>query len=593
MIGSDLTVNGTLIVSDFAFVACTDDSIGITVSGFLKAETSAGPATEDKWFTPIGVSYLETVTDDDGNETEYYTITSLSNLQYAIDASDEKKATIEGKAKIGDISIDGGTGDMAEVTFKKEVSAGTITLNNAKLIFEEGKKINGVFADSQGSIVIRGGYAGEDMEIYSQGSGAYLSGEITDDQDSTYSIAFFGLTGMDDAKITWGWYEPDSGKAADMVYPTITFAGDTTGAGKKNEIKNNEKGWAETAFDTGSDGMYDTVTVSGKLVAAGSSRLVIAADVEVLGILGAEEKSSSSTAGIVDVEGNLFAGATIAEIYNADDVVSAGHWNVKPASFGAQGSKTPTNAAAIISGKVNIDGYVVMLANSTIDEDNIEDFDNIDFFVDGALWLTIYKGESVGTTFYLDGLKAPVMNAKVSKIVNQDDVEIAKYDDTYNVVAYTITPVTFGSDEAVYFNVKYDVFTIYIKTDASIKTVYLDGILMKTGQQENQFYLENQTAGKHTISVEPMTGYTAANAYLYDDNGVALPGLTFSFDREDCVQLADGSYGFNIWYNVAGTQLIEPEVVVAGWDITTILLLVLVILIAIMAVIVALRLNRN
>lgn len=586
IIGSNLTVNGKLIADEFYFVATTDDNVEMTVNGFVMVEDNS-PGTKDKWFTPVCISYTATLPNSNGDDTTYFVLTGFSNIQYAIEVAEDKEIAIEGKAKVGDFTVNGGYGDMVEITVKKDFSAGTITMENAKFIFTEGKKVTATFADSQGSIVIRGGYAGKDMEIFNEGNGVTLGGEITDTDDATYSIAFYGITGMEDATISWGYYVPDSLKSDDMIYPIIAFAGDTTAGGKKNEIKNNEKG-------LGDEDNYDKVTIVGKLTAAGSSRLVMHTDVEVLGILAGEEKTSTGTAGVIDVEGNLFVGTTIAEIYSADDVVSAGYWATKPTAFGQPGTRHIA-AAAIVSGKVNIDRYAVVLANSTVSNELTEDLDSIDFFVDGSIWLTIYKADSneVTNTFYLEGLKAPVKNAKVSKIVNQDDVELAVYDDVYNVVEYTKTPVTFGSDTAVYFNVKYDVFTIYVKTDASIKTVYLDGILMKTGQQENQFYLENQKAGKHTVSVEPMTGYTAANAYLYDDNGVALPGLTFSFDREDCVQNDDGSYGFNIWYNVAGTQLVEPEIAVAGWDITTILLLVLVILIAIMAVIVALRLNRN
>jgi len=580
VIGSDLTVNGTLIVDDFYFVATTDDSKELTVTGFLMAENPGAAATEDKWFTPIGVSYVQTITNANGDDVEYFIITGLSNIQYAIDNSDDKEVTIEGKAKLDDVSLSGGEGDAAIVNFRKDVNAGTITLDNVRLVFSDGKKINATVADSQGSIVLKGGYAVDGFEIYSIGEGVYMTGEITDHADATYSITFNGRTGMEEGVISWGHYVVTDGH---LVYPTIVFAGDTLSAGKKNEIRViGEREWYG----------HDIVTVSGTLTAAASNRLLVGADIEVTGSLAANEKSSAGTAGILDLEGDVYIGTTRLDIYNADEVVSSGGHLFAPLRFGNPGYDY-TADVAVLSGKANIDGYLVVLAGSAVDTGVTEDFDSFDIFVDGSLWITIYKGDEASGTFYLDGLKAPVMNAKVSKIVNQDDVEVAVYDDTYNVVKASKRPISFGTDDAVYFNVKYDVFTIYIKTDASIKTVYLDGILMKTGQQENQFYLENQTAGKHTISVEPMTGYTAANAYLYDDNGVALPGLTFSFDREDCVQLADGSYGFNIWYNVAGTQLVEPEIAVAGWDITTILLLVLVILIAIMAVIVALRLNRN
>jgi hypothetical protein len=583
VIDSNLTVNGTLIVHGFNFVASTDDTKEVIVNGYLMAENNS-PATKDKWFTPVGVSYIQTMDNSKGNETEYFIITSLSNIQYAIDASDDKEVTIEGKAKIGNISISGGEGEMAEVTFAKEVNAGTITIDNVKLIFTDGKKINATIADSQGSIVLRGAYADDGLEIFSEGNGVYMTGEVTDTDDASYSIYFYGKTGMEDATITWGKYVPESGNE---VYPTIVFAGDTLATGKKDQIK---------AIDEDRYG-HDIVTITGALTADGSARLIIYADVEVLGSFIASEKTYVSTAGTIDLYGNLFLGTTMAAIYNADEVVSAGGWDNAPAAFGLHGTDdtAAATAAAVASGKINVGGYLVAIAGSSLDEGIVEDFDYFDIFVDGSLWLTIYKGDDITTSeFYLEGLKAPVMNAKVSKIVNQDDVEVATYDDTYNVVEKSKKAIVFGTDDAVFFNVKYDVFTIKMKTDASIKSVYLDGILMKVSQNANTFELPNQLAGKHTVTVEPATGYIAKNAYLYDDHGVSLPGLTFNFDREDCVQNADGSYGFTIYYNIAGTELTPSEVVIENdWNITTILLLVLVILIAVMAVIVAMRLNRN
>jgi len=134
-----------------------------------------------------------------------------------------------------------------------------------------------------------------------------------------------------------------------------------------------------------------------------------------------------------------------------------------------------------------------------------------------------------------------------------------------------------------------------IKTDGSIKAVYIDGILTYTGELENKFYLKNVKAGAHTVSVEPVSGYTAENAYLYDEDGIILPGLKFTFDSDYCVEVE--GYGETAIYNVAGTE-VDPVPVPdpeqkTEWTITTILLCILVLIIAIMAVIIALRLNRS
>lgn len=35
-----------------------------------------------------------------------------------------------------------------------------------------------------------------------------------------------------------------------------------------------------------------------------------------------------------------------------------------------------------------------------------------------------------------------------------------------------------------------------------------------------------------TVSVEPVSGYTAENAYLYDENETVLSGMKFTFDSD-------------------------------------------------------------
>ena len=173
--------------------------------------------------------------------------------------------------------------------------------------------------------------------------------------------------------------------------------------------------------------------------------------------------------------------------------------------------------------------------------------------------------------------------------------KVGKFSKKYGVI-YGNDRMDLENAGTIYVSLDYNIYTVLIKTDASIKAVYIDGILTYTGFEQNQFYLYRVAAGTHTVTVEPATGYTAENAYLYTEMGTLLKGLKFTFSEEDCIW-DDSTDSYEVIYNVAGTEKItevipEPEQV-SEWTITTILLLVLVVLIAIMAVIVALRLNRS
>ena len=589
LIASEMDVLGTLIVNDFKFVAENNDDIGITVVGFIKDGTPSYSEIPDHWFTPVGVSYEETTLDYNLEEITYYVITSLDNLQAAVFAADDSKVTVEGKAKLGDVTIIGTEDQPAEVTFNDDVSAGTITLDNAIIIAKPGNEISATFADEYGAITIRGAYVAEgrkDVNIYSLGeNGVYMSGPINDTEDGTYYILFEGKTGMNNAVIGWGKYAEEP-----AVYPTVTFAGDTLATGNKNQILNINDNAVDKA---------GIVTVAGSLTADNGSRIYIAADVDVLGTLAAKEAVTGTTNGTVNVAGDIFLGATQATIYDGDAAIAAYGYTTGTATYGHK--VTGTRAVATLAGKIVMDEtdelkyFITAMAGTEIEESIIEDMKSMDIVIDGVLWLTVY-----GTSSYsMDGLKAPIKDCTVDKIYDVNGREIAKFSQKYGVI-YDNTAAPLDSIVTVYITVDYAIFEVVIKTDASIKAVYIDNILTYTGQNENQFVMPRMEAGTHTVSVEPATGYTADKAYLYTDLGTLLKGLKFTFNEDDCIVTEDANHvlHYTVVYNVAGTEkIVDPEPLppeqVSEWTVTTILLLVLVILIAIMAVIVALRLNRS
>ena len=577
VIGSNLTINGTLIVSDFYFIAENDDSVAISVNGYLKDE--GVNQTEGKWYTPTGISYYESTVDPRGEEVTYFVITAIDSINQAIDSADEKKVSVEGKTELGNLTVSGTEDEPATVTFKEDINAGTITMENVSVVALPGKSIDAVFANYKGSITITGAYADrKDVRIFSLGeNGVFMSGPVTDGTEGSYTIQFNGLTGMENATIGWG--------NCDSQYPAIEFLGDTIVTGKKNHIEN-------TAVAEPTSNNAGTVTVIGSLVADHASKLIIVSDIDVLGTLDAKEKEESSSPGSIEAEGNIFLGVLKKDIFSEQALLK--HYN-NPAgahAYYGKGYKAPLSAAAVLSGKVVVmDGrYITAAPGSSISESVIEYMESMEIDVGDAVWLTIYGNGR----YSMDGLTPVIENFAVSKIADSSGKSVAKYDNLNHVI-YESADLDLSKEDVIHIFLDYKIYSVMIKTDASIKAVYIDGILAYTGDRENKFYLKNVAAGTHTVSVEPVSGYTAENAYLYDENGTVLSGMKFTFDSDYCVDVE--GYGETAIYNVAGTE-IEPVPVPdpeqkSEWTITTILLCVLVLIIAVMAVIVVLRLNRS
>ena len=584
VIGSNLTVYGTLLVDDFYFISETNDNVKITVGGTIKDK--AGYDISDKWFTPAGVSYEETTVDPRGDDVTYFVITNASNLQRAIEIADDAEITMEGEMSLKDITIAGEPGRPVKVTFKKDIDAGTIRLEYASVVALSGNAVTAKFTDEYGSITITGAtVGGEDLTIYSLGQdGVYIKGPMTDSEDGTYSVLFSGKTGMEDAEMTWGNYE----QWLD-VDPDVTFAGDTLVKGKKNSIRSI---LGTHAAHKGAD----VVSVPGILTVNSGSRLFMAGDIDVLGMLAADEGSHSSAKGSIDVDGNIFLGATKAELYSEDKVLEAYDDNQHTRyDYSYYGKHPGRNVAAVatLSGKITLDdegSYITAAAGSAIDESIIEDMEYLVIEIDGSEWITVY-GEG---DYSLDGLRPGLDDCVAEKIVDDKGKTVAKYDRELHVI-YGSDVLELTTVDRVIIDLRYNVYTVMIKTDGSIKAVYIDGLLTMNKLDSNQFYLPRVKAGTHVVSVEPVAGYDASNAYLYDEERKILTNMTFSFTEDDCRTVTvDDEEIYQVTYNVSGTEKAEQPVSdVTGWNITTILLLVLVVIIAAVTVMVVLKLNRS
>jgi hypothetical protein len=563
LVNSDLIVNGNLIVDQFAFIATTDDTIGITVNGFIYDKCSDGACFVPWWYNPFGVSYL--LTDDEDNT--WFVLTTIDNIQPSIDVADDARVTVHGDAKLDELTVSGRDDMPGEVIFTGDVEIGVINIDEVTLKFADGTEIDTTVRNSVGSITITGAYVDKylsiyDMAIYSSvDEGVYMEGVVTDNVFGTYGILFEGITGMDgtDTKtaINYGKYEEDA--------PTIVFAGETTVIGKKVYINDNEELLQPVGM----------TTVNGTLYVANNSKLTINGEVQVLGALMAADRSEEGNAGAIDANGNVYIGMLESDIYYL-------------------------GSAAIFSGeKINLaQGYFIFVAPAAIiDPQIVADLDTMGVYVDDELWFTMYGYET--DKYELTGLAVPMTNARLAVVLdeNGDVVYCHTLVGTTNVLVQDSAKRTLSGYGNVYIVLNYDIFDVKIKTDGSVKAVYIDGILMETGNVANIFTMEKVAAGTHKVTVEAATGYDADKCVLYTELGTILPGMAFTFTEYDCTEwLADGTPV--VVYNINGTE-IQPEPVPptpeeeSQWTVTTILLVILVVLIAIMAVIVALRLNRS
>ncbi|MBR4203636.1 MAG: hypothetical protein IKQ93_08710, partial [Candidatus Methanomethylophilaceae archaeon] len=162
---------------------------------------------------------------------------------------------------------------------------------------------------------------------------------------------------------------------------------------------------------------------------------------------------------------------------------------------------------------------------------------------------------------------------------------------------------TIGTSTTAYANIIYDIYKVFIYTDAGVKSVSIDGkVLVSPASGQNVFYtVENLKAGNHKVTYTLKDGYSG-EAILYTSEHVILPNLGFETSgmETEYVEHKESPAGYYamVTLELSGTEPTpEPEPVEpekeSEWTVTTILLCVLVVLIAIMAVIVALRLNRN
>jgi hypothetical protein len=353
-------------------------------------------------------------------------------------------------------------------------------------------------------------------------------------------------------------------------------------------------------------------------------------------------------AGSIDSEGDIYIGCIRDGVYYPDYYSGTSY-----------GGSYYLSAGATVTGNVYCEGFyfVYVANNATIDEDIIEDAFSIEFQTDYVPYLDVYTTNNKNTKLNVYGLMIPSPNATVDYFLDADDNRFNVYDsraaiqvldqaldgieEKFFVGSGSYFALSNTEEKVVNAILNKNIFTVNVKTDNSIKEVYIDGMLMRTAEDANWYTMDLLAAGKHTIKVVAATGYDASNAVLFDDSGKKITGMVIEFTKAN--ERHEDQY--DIWYNVNGTEKVPETVIVENiddvpttpetdlsdlqkaldelnkkvdantqaikdntsavseisveipaeneWSISTILMLVLVILIALMAVILFMRLNRS
>ena len=560
--GCTLTVEGRIIVDGSFEVRDSHVALGALVleGGFFQYASNA--LGGDEWWFPAGILYTMV----DSEENAFDVVTSLDNIATAISEDEDGTITVTGNTKVGDLSVIGTEEKPVTLVFTDDVDAGTITIDNAEIQLADGSEVTATFANTSGSIVIRDAMVNK--VVISDEDDLKIVGTVDDisdgasESEQAYYIAFYGDVTAEAFTAAMN----ELGYESDDEMPTFIVNGTLTASGKSITI-----GYG--------------IIIYGALIADNQSKITIEGDVQVVGSLIAMEKTTAAAGSIVidandniDQDGNLYVGATKAQLFN-----SKAQYN--------------TASAAVVSGDVSFAGFVIVTADAIIADDIVEDFYSMEIYIEDELFVTVIS--EVGKV-ELNALALPVTEAVVDKIYDQDgdEIEMADglhLDPEYNTLytttdGQTITAFNFTDVSEIYITVNHGVYDLQIKTDDGVKSVAVNGMVMVYGTVEgmNVFSLNDLSAGTYTVTYTLKSGYEGTPV-ITTSMGTIIQGYDI---------MLSGDYDEPIVYQLTGTQKevapepVEPEKE-SEWNITTILLVILVVLIAIMAVIVALRLNRN
>ena len=549
------------------------DDVTLTVNGTVKNSGNLGNANgADESNQPVAGVGFNPETEDHATIVVNGTIMSMSGLEYGTYyitgayyqlVNDqgawyyitpvEQAAAVSNDVENGAIDIYGDntvtdvtfTGDEEQpvtvtVTAQGTLAAGTVTLDRAGLVVVGA--FDGTAASAAGSVKVVNATGFSVIDTYvDETETTYLTGNpvIADDEQKESSVTV--ATGT----INAGQVDLTVANASDFDIAegaTLMVAGQYEDANA--EIEATE------------------MTVDGTLVATDKGNVSVTT-MTVRGTFTVEAETEETAAGTATV-GTLYVGIAVDE---------------------KTGEFVDASAAAVNADKVDTLADIYVSGESTVTGKLIENKNTTAFYVEDALWMTIYTTSNAKDVTEI--VPGDLVNSEFVYWATADGDEIKA--DTVDV----------GDEEAVYANLNYDIYTVTVFADPGITAVYIDGKLMPSGyfqsvdnagniQQVAGFQLK-VAAGEHEITYK-LGNYFSGEAKM-TVNGSAVDGNKFTTSG---TTTADK----NVTIYLQGINASAPETPSTtggddGMGLTDYLLIILVVLIVIMAIIVALRLMRS
>ena len=514
-----------------------------------------GTGTTGEYGYYIAGAYYQIV----NSSGSYYYITPVE--QAGVVSNDVREGAIEiyGENTAGDVTFTGDSTTPVTVTVTAGASleASSITLSYAEMNINVDGAFTGTVSSAAGSVELQNV---ADMSVSSH----------FDDETEVLSIE--GVPGAADT-------EADVSVA--IASGAVTIDGHINdgdfNAGLLDDFTI-ASGATLTVTGSGVVLSTDEMTVDGTLVATDNGS-INATTMIVRGTLTVEPRTDDHAAGAAQIT-TLYVGIT----YNEDNILEL----------------IDASAATVTADAIRNLDTVIVSADSTVTGDLVTDMDSTEFYVEDALWITVYGAGDIVT-----GTAAnPVYHYQPGDLTESEFTAWTDADGT-NVPAGTAIGAT--GCEQVYANINYDVYIVIIMTDNSIGSVAIDGqMLVNTGIG---FVLPGDydigtgigagrlDAGEHTITYTLAGGYEGTATLTSNGVNATVSGMTFTLsgDFEDANNVPNVNY-----LTLGGATYSGNTVVIDGGNggssdmgLTDYLLIILVVLIVIMAIIVALRLMRS
>ena len=264
-----------------------------------------------------------------------------------------------------------------------------------------------------------------------------------------------------------------------------------------------------------------------------------------------------------------------------------------------------TTSAALNADKIGDWNNMYVSAESTVTEDLVKSKEYTQFFVEDALWFTVYANTTADRTVVTPEV-IPTENALLQSWTGTD---VNGDTQNYNGGAH----FNINAVERFDANVNYDIYRVTIFADPGISAVYIDGKLMTSGYFENPLggsdnvtmaagFQAYVSAGEHEITYK-LGNYFSGEAEM-TVNGDAVTGNKFTTSGMPDKDAVTGDYKTSVDYVVylQGIEASAPETPSTpttggdsgeGMGLTDYLLIVLIVLIVVMAILVAVRLMRS